>query len=368
MAYIELTTAHNNVWLELHNGSTVTHGADTGRFGEWKRDAANLYTDEVFLRIVLSDLIFSTIHNVDLEFTSNSQGSQGVSTLLTLWEQDKAILTSTTYPNARFDDFAQTAWASALATLTVQNTGTYTLLNTPAFKAWVQSVVDFGQNDNGMIMGVDWGAQGYYLTVDSVKMKITYTPPTIPLWGMKHVVDSGTLVDHCRLLGGVSPDIDDMKITSIQMACRDTHSDQIRLGVYTGGSLSNPTGASLLYDFGVTSGSVTDDWITINHPSDGVSWPKNTNTWLGWKGNDNGFGIFYTQLSQFSGDTQSARGRWSSTSISTLESSAWPSSIPSGGSFSDFWYPIIVRYTAPNLDEDRRGLYRGEGVGIYRGI
>lgn len=343
MAYQEFTSPDNRVWLEYHNFSTTQHSQGTGRFGEWERSAGIGYTDETLLHFDISDLLFSTITNVDLEITCNSKGGQVSSQTGHLQKQDKSNPNSwSSIP--RFDDFAVSAWVNTLASKTgMLNTGVYTFLNTTTLKNYIQTWLDNNPTGNwGLIVGITYGSLNWYLSLDSTKLKVTYTPPPYTIWGSKWAGYSGFSLSNCRLLGGLSPNVDNLKLKDIAAYVGSTHSEQVRLAVYQGGTLDNPVGASLVHDFGVTSGSATHSWISKG--SADVSLQKNVPTWIAIKCNGSGWSLQYENDSSKSGDTQSARGRWSSTGISADENTAYPSTVPSGGAFDDFWYPLVLSY------------------------
>lgn len=346
MAYQEFTTLDQRVWLELFNWSVDAHSQGTGFFGMWERASGIGYTDETLLEFDVSDLLMSTITNVDLEITCNTDGSQTSGATGKLFEQDKT--SPEDYSSIpRFDDFAQTAWGTTLATLAnMQNTGTYTFLNTTELKALVQAWLDKRESANwGFVVGIEYESASWYLSLDAAKLKVTYTPPAYPVWGTKYVGFASTNIAWCRMMGGTSPNpANIIRIKSISVYCTNFHSEQLRIAVYQGGALDNPTGATLKWDAGLTSGSGTHEWLKITAPGDGVNVDKNAVTWLSMKANGSGFEINNTNKSAKSGDMQSVRGRYNSTGISTDESVAYPSTIPSGGTFASFWYPIVIQY------------------------
>lgn len=165
-------------------------------------------------------------------------------------------------------------------------------------------------------------------------------------WGIITVGDLSTAVNHSRAMGGTSPDLDGMLLRSINVYVGSTHTSQLRLAAYTGGNLSTgPAGASLLYDFGQTSGTSTNTWLFYESLGDDIIIPKNSPTWCAWKGNDSGFTIHYYSSSPSGSNYQTGQGRWDSASVSSDETVAYPSTWPAdGGSFFDFWYSIYLQY------------------------
>ena len=156
-------------------------------------------------------------------------------------------------------------------------------------------------------------------------------------WGRDQQNSSSTTSVFVRCMGGTSPDKDNMKIKSISTFL-GTNTGEVRLGVYTGGSLSaGPEGASVIWDAGKVSGSGLQ---TIQASGDGIDWPKNTVTWLCF--NKSSREIYMESDSGGAGDFQTARGRFDSTAITEDPDTAWPATFPSGGSFSNYWYSIYV--------------------------
>ncbi len=133
--------------------------------------------------------------------------------------------------------------------------------------------------------------------------------------------------------------VGDTLLKSMTMRVGSTHSGQCRYAVYQGGTLNNPTGADLIVDLGETSGSGTNEWITIT-ASDEVLDPTKV-TWVAMK-RTSGFTAQYDGPSGDKGDFDPDDGRFNSTSISTSSSVAWPDPWPSGGSQADIWYSVYI--------------------------
>jgi len=151
-------------------------------------------------------------------------------------------------------------------------------------------------------------------------------------------------------MGGTSPNVDYMKLTSVSVYVGSPHTNQVRVAVYQGGALDDPSGATLVYDFGLTSGSATDQFLTLSVVGD-IDLAANEVTWIAVKGNDSGFDVVYQNSSAGAGDFQTARGRFESSGISSNENTAYPSTFPAGGSFSDFWYSFYLTYMVEPPDE-----------------
>ena len=65
-----------------------------------------------------------------------------------------------------------------------------------------------------------------------------------------------------------------------------TYEGRIRAAIYTGGTLSDPTGATLLWDVGIVTigphGDIGSRW-EVDHPSGGVALPADSVTWIALK-------------------------------------------------------------------------------------
>ncbi|MCP4301360.1 MAG: hypothetical protein GY783_12300 [Gammaproteobacteria bacterium] len=166
-------------------------------------------------------------------------------------------------------------------------------------------------------------------------------------WGRDVQGSSSTAANHSRAMGGTSPNVDNMRLTSISIYLGAQTGD-VRLAVYTGGSLNDPSSATLLWDAGTVNPNGTAGLYTINHPSGGVDWPKNTVTWLAWK-RDNGVRVFYSNNSADAGDFQAGRGR-NNNNFSRNPGTAFPSTYGNTGSFSNFWYSIFATYSVAAVD------------------
>ncbi len=166
----------------------------------------------------------------------------------------------------------------------------------------------------------------------------------MPEWGIDTAGTTTTTPNWCRAMGGTSPNIDNMLLKSVSIYVGSTHTQQIRLAVYSGGNLTTgPDGATLVYDAGVTSGTALNTWLTINIPTE-VILPKNAVTWVAFR-NNGGYIIHYYGTSPAGNDFQTARGRYSSTVLDGDETSAFPSTWPSdGGAFAAFWYSTYIIY------------------------
>jgi hypothetical protein len=166
-------------------------------------------------------------------------------------------------------------------------------------------------------------------------------------WGNPVSGGSFTTVAHTRALGGLSPRDRGFVLKSVSILVPRPSAGQIRLAVYTGGTLEGGphagAAARLLYDFGKTSQN-EPGWLTLEHPHGGVPLPANTPIWIAWKGTGGKVSVKYQEQPGSTGDLQTTRGRWDSKSIDSDENKPWPTTWPadSRGGFEDYWYSCYL--------------------------
>jgi len=168
---------------------------------------------------------------------------------------------------------------------------------------------------NGTSTSFDWGVNTTSFTLSSVHTNYRY-------------------------MGGTSPAIPNMKVTSLHI--RTTGAGTVAIALYTGGALNDPTGSvkhTEAYNVAVSAG-----WNEIDVPD--YNWASNTVTWIGWAHNT---GIYYSTSSGDAGDFQTARGRWSQTAPADADETAAMPANPGAGSFSDFWYAVYVEYEVGSI-------------------
>ncbi len=168
-------------------------------------------------------------------------------------------------------------------------------------------------------------------------------PPTEETWGItSSSFTSSSSHTVIRYMGGISPDVD---ATITKLNIRVAASGTVSIALYTGGSLTNPTGAVRRTE--AHNVAVTTGWNSIDVPDYVV--PANTVTWIGWAHNCR---VYYSSSSANAGDFQSGRGRWSQTSPSNYdETTALPLN-PGAGSFRNYWYAVYATYIAGEPPED----------------
>jgi len=165
------------------------------------------------------------------------------------------------------------------------------------------------------------------------------------VWGITSSAFTSTSThSNYRYMGGTSPDIDNMKVTKLHV--RYSGTGTMAIALYTGGSLTNPTGATKrteVYNVALSSG-----WNVIDVPD--YNWSKNTITWIGWC--HGGGSVYYSSSSADAGDFQSARGRWSQTTPSNADETSPMPTNPSSGSFGNSWFAVYVEYEILNYELD----------------
>lgn len=102
-------------------------------------------------------------------------------------------------------------------------------------------------------------------------------------WGYTNSnIGKDVSVNWWRSICGYSPNKANMRINAINVFIGADHGSQVRLAIYTGGTTSNPSGATRIVDCGQTTGSGTNEWVRI--PFTAVSWAASTLTWIALKG------------------------------------------------------------------------------------
>jgi hypothetical protein len=184
--------------------------------------------------------------------------------------------------------------------------------------------------------------------VGSFEHKVTHLGVAEPYdWGKFDAGPSTTNVNWVRVANGNAPSSSGMNLKAVSIYVGANHADQVRLAVYTGGSLSTgPAGATLLYDFGVTSGSAINQWLTLTYSGPDIEVPADDPVWIAYKSNSDGAGFDVRYSTSATGtDFQTARGRWQSASVSADDVTAYPGTWPAdSGSFSSFWYSVYISY------------------------
>ena len=166
----------------------------------------------------------------------------------------------------------------------------------------------------------------------------------MPNWGIDTIGGlEAAFPNTVRVMGGTSPNVDNMILSSISVHIGATASNNFRLALYSGGTLSTgPDGATLLWDAGLTT-VAANSWVTITYSGTEIVIPKNTALWLPWKGNDAVTTFTYSNTAR--GNFQTGLGRYNSIAVSTDETVAYPSTWPADtGTFADFWYDIYISY------------------------
>lgn len=151
------------------------------RFGEYLRGAGNFYVAEILIACNTSSIPSgSTVTAVTIDFniTVNNLGS---TLTASVHKQDKGSWTDTGSAPT-YNTFANTAWASALTTLSVSNTPSTGNITFPTSAGLVSLVQDWvngtGSASDGLILAINAAYFGWFLTGTVTNVNVTYTAPT----------------------------------------------------------------------------------------------------------------------------------------------------------------------------------------------
>jgi PKD repeat protein len=156
------------------------------------------------------------------------------------------------------------------------------------------------------------------------------------IWGQDQVLPTANNTPSSRAIGGILTE--NIKITSISMYLRGK--GKVRMGIYTGGSLENPTSAALLWDAGTVNVD-GENWYTINYPGDVIHVNAGTNIWLAWK--NDGIFYYYSTNPNDAGDFQTDFGR-NQNNFDANPDTPFPDIYGAKGIFANFWYSIYISY------------------------
>jgi hypothetical protein len=142
-------------------------------------------------------------------------------------------------------------------------------------------------------------------------------------------------VNWSRVMGGQFS-ASSQTLNSVEIYCSSGGSGQARVAVYTGGTLSDPTGATLLEDLGAITAPATAAFTSISSTANPTI-PANAIVWIYvHSATAQGFSVYASTNSADSGDFQSARGR-GDLGVGQTPTGAAPASL-GAASFSNFWY------------------------------
>lgn len=232
---------------------------------------------------------------------------------------------------------------SASSTIYMNNTSAKVSITTPSQNETLDYVDNNSSNvDSSADKGTHSNFSGQQTGPDSSYdvLEEESVNATVDSWGItsSSFTDTSTHATY-RYMGGTSPSIDNMTVTRLHICYSGTGT--IAIALYTGGSLTDPTGAlkrTEAYNVAVSSG-----WNTIDVPD--YSWPKDTVTWIGWA--HAGGSVYYSTSSADAGDFQSSRGRWDQTTPADANETGSMPTNPSSGSFSNYWYAMYAEYEVP---------------------
>lgn len=159
---------------------------------------------------------------------------------------------------------------------------------------------------------------------------------------------TGGLTNTLRVVGGTSPDVDNMVLNEVTLrfAVNIAGTRTLRCAVYSGGALDNPVGASLVEDLGVfTISGAMANYVIEALGSSAI--PRNVPLWIAVKVLDGGnIDIPIRTDSTGSGDLQTARGRAALTGQTGGNDAtvAFPATLDGSATFGAFWYGWYLDY------------------------
>lgn len=171
----------------------------------------------------------------------------------------------------------------------------------------------------------------------------------------------GTFRSVFRMLGNTAPNLDNMVLQSVSTRWgRESpfNSQDVRVAVYTGGSLTDPVGATLLEDLGTfTVNANTLSTLYTKNSVSNPTIPKNVPVWIAAKSNAaDSLVLGISTSSADAGDWQSARGRSNIASPTggTDHTVAFPSTLDGTSTFASTWYAWYLTYNVVGGSTPRR--------------
>ncbi len=156
------------------------------------------------------------------------------------------------------------------------------------------------------------------------------------IWGQNKALGISSEGQASRAIGGLVTE--DINIKSVSMYL--SGNGEVRLAVYNGGDLDDPSEAALLWDGKKTVKG--KGWYKIVHPDGGVDVSANTNLWLAWK-KPSGIKYYYSSNSDDAGDFQDTRGR-TKNNFGTNPDVSFPEKYGDSPNFADYWYSVYIDY------------------------
>lgn len=141
-------------------------------------------------------------------------------------------------------------------------------------------------------------------------------------------------------------------LKSVSIYVGTTHTSQIRVGLYQGGAVGDADTAVLIRDFGLTTGSATSAWLTLDAADETLD--PDEPLWILVKGNDTGFSVVYD--ADTPGDFYATAGRSLFTATQgDDETVAYTTPLDTADSTADFWYSFYLTAEAP-LSREQEGF------------
>lgn len=179
---------------------------------------------------------------------------------------------------------------------------------------------------------------------DYGKTAIGGTDTTVS-WSRGHPIPADTLA------------VGDTVLKSISVRVGTTHTSQVRVALYQGGTVGDSDGATLIRDFGETAGSATASWLTLN-AADEIIDPGEV-LWILVKGNDSGFSVVYDTDTPGDFDGTNGRRLYTATQGSD-ETAGYTSPLATADSDAAFWYSWYITAEPPPTHEQEGFRFRND--------
>lgn len=137
-------------------------------------------------------------------------------------------------------------------------------------------------------------------------------------------------------MGGSSPNIKNMSIESVHVHC--SNATKISIGIWTGGTLTDPTGATLLIS--KINYEISQGWNEIS--LDSTLWLEDTLTWIGFTTNGSG-AVSFTENGSFT-NFADVSGAWNQSSPDPADPTDPMDNAIGAGSFIPYYYAAYIEY------------------------
>lgn len=161
-------------------------------------------------------------------------------------------------------------------------------------------------------------------------------------WGRSTTNGSPFTTGFQRAMGGQFGPAD-QQLDALDIYCSGDGVAEVRVGVYVGGTASDPTGATLLEDLGKITPPATAGWVTAASlvtptiPADSIVWIYLHGT--------SATSVYASTASADAGDFFADKGRGSFSSTAMPADTAPPATLGSA-TFADYWYSWRIEHSS----------------------